>query len=76
MLYGLAKKELEFLHDVGGVVLMAPCAKMATTKGKSGNSFYSSMGNMSKLLGLHVLEGQGWDKVRSFMCVHLASNWC
>ena len=76
MLYGLAKKELEFLHDVSGVILMAPCAKMDTTKGKSGYTFYSSVVNMSKLLGLHVLSGPNWDKVRAFMCVHLTVSWC
>ena len=76
MLYGLAKKELEFLHDISGVVLLAPCAKMHVTKGKSGYSFYSQVGNMSKLLNLSVLDGPNWDKVRSFMCVHLAVNWC
>ena len=54
MLYGLAKKELEFLHDVSEVILMAPCAKMQTTKGKTGYKFYSSMSKISDLLGLHA----------------------
>ena len=40
MLYGLAKRELEFLHDISGVLLIAPCAKMDVTKGKSGYKFY------------------------------------
>ena len=76
MLYGLAKQELEFLHDISGVLLIAPCAKMNVTKGKSGYTFYSSMATMSKLLHLHVLTGPNWDKIRAFLCVHLAVSWC
>ena len=76
MLYGLAKKELEFLHDVNGVVLMAPCAKMHATKGKTGYTFYSSMSKMSDLLNLHALSGTNWDKIRAFVCVHIATSWC
>ena len=76
MLYGLAKQELEFLHDISGVILMAPCAKMDTTKGKNGYTHYSSMTSMSSLLNLNVLSGPNWDKIRSFMCVHLAVSWC
>ena len=76
MLYGLAKQELDFLHDVSGVVLMAPCAKMDVTKGKNGYKFYSSMSTMGDLLNLHALTGPNWEKIRAFVCAHLAISWC
>ena len=39
MLYSLAKQESKLLKDVGGVVLVAPCAKMNVQRTKTGMTF-------------------------------------
>ena len=31
---------------------------------------------MSDVLGMHVLTGENWDKVRSMICSHLGVAWC
>lgn len=27
-------------------------------------------------MGLHVLTGQNWDKIRNMICSHLSPAWC
>lgn len=31
---------------------------------------------MTDVLGMHVLTGEHWDKVRSMICSNLAVTWC
>lgn len=40
MLYSLAKQESKLKHDISGVVLVAPCAKMNVERTKTGMTFF------------------------------------
>ena len=76
MLYSLAKQESRLNKDVSGVILVAPCAKMNVERSKTGMTFFKQIEMMSGYLGLHVLTGENWDKVRSMVCSNLAVTWC
>ena len=76
MLYSLAKDEKKLTQDVSGVVLIAPCPKMNVQNTKTSMTFFKQVVMMSDVLGLHVLTGENWDKVRSMICSHLAVTWC
>jgi hypothetical protein len=76
ILYSLAKQEKRLLHDISGVVLVAPCAKMNVERTKTGLTFFKQIETMSGYLGLNVLTGENWDKVRSMVCAHLGVAWC
>jgi len=39
-------------------------------------TFFKQIETMSGYLGLHVLTGENWDKVRSMVCAHLGVAWC
>lgn len=43
---------------------------------KTGMTFFKQIMMMSNVLGLHVLTGENWDKVRSMICAHLGVTWC
>ena len=64
------------LGDVSGVVLVAPCPKMNVEKTKTSMTFFKQVQMMSDVLGMHVLTGENWDKVRSMICSHLGVAWC
>ena len=76
MLYSLAKQEKRLLPDVSAVVLLAPCAKMNVEKSKTGMTFFKQIVMMSEVLGLQVLTGENWDKVRNMICAHIGVTWC
>ena len=76
ILYSLAKQEKRLMQDISGVVLLAPCAKMNVERTKTGMTFFKQIETMSTYLGMHVLTGENWDKVRSMVCAHLGVAWC
>ena len=76
MLYSLAKQEESLLPHISAVVLVAPCAKMNVEKTKTGMTFFKQIVTMSEMLGMHVLTGENWDKIRSMICAHLGVTWC
>ena len=76
MLYSLAKQESHLTPDISAVVLIAPCAKMQVEQSKTGMTFFKQIMTMTDVLGMHVLTGENWDKVRSMICAHLGVTWC
>ena len=76
MLYSLAKQEKSLLPHISAVVLLAPCAKMNVEQSKTGMTFFKQIVIMSEVLGMQVLTGENWDKIRSMICAHIGVTWC
>ena len=76
MLYSLAKHEQGLLPHVSAAVLMSPCAKMNVEKTKTAVTFFKQIVTMTEVLGMQVLTGESWDKIRSMICAHLGVTWC
>ena len=55
---------------------MSPCPKMNVEKTKTAHTFLKQIMTMTDVLGMHVLTGENWDKVRSMICSHLGVTWC